>query len=147
LSAPPALLKQPDELAPPEHFAAELAAALANPACLLALAVSDVDGAEQVVGLLSMSAKPGARLRHDLGMIVNVLAGYRGVGVGRRLFAIGEDWARGRGAHRLSTAVHSANDAGLSFAAAMGFAPEVVARRYARLAEGDLDLIALAKFL
>ncbi len=107
----------------------------------------DVAGAERVAGLVSVSAKPGVRLQHDLAIIVNVLAPYRGLGIGRRLFEIGEDWARARQAHRLSTAVHAANEIGLGFAAAVGFAPEVVLRRYARFAEGDVDLIALAKFL
>ncbi|MBI3514355.1 MAG: GNAT family N-acetyltransferase [Proteobacteria bacterium] len=146
LSAPPRLLKLPDEVAPPERFRDELTAVLGNAANFLVAAVVDVDGAERVAGLLSVSAKPGVRLRHDLAVIINVLASYRGLGIGRRLFEIGEDWARAREAHRLSTAVHAANPSGLGFAAAVGFAPEVVLRRYARFAEGDADLIGLAKF-
>jgi RimJ/RimL family protein N-acetyltransferase len=147
LAAPPPLLKAPDEVAAPERFRDELATVCASALHFLAVATTDVAGVERVVGLLAVSAKPGGRLQHDLGIIVNVLADYRALGIGRRLFAIGEDWARARQAHRLSTAVHAANDCGLRFAAAMGFAPEVVMRRYARVGDAHVDLIGLAKFL
>ncbi len=147
LAAPPPWLKTPDEIAAPPRFRDDLRAICASALHFLVVAVTDVDGAERVAGLLAMSAKPGARLQHDLTIIVNVLADYRALGIGRRLVAIGEDWARARQAHRLSTAVHAANDCGLRFAAAMGFAPEVAMRRYARFGDVHVDLIGLAKLL
>ena len=147
LAAPPPLLKAPDEVATPARFGDDLRTVCASALHFVVVAMTDVDGAERVVGLLAMSAKPGARLQHDLAIVVNVLADYRALGIGRRLFAIGEDWARARQAHRLSTTVHAANDCGLRFAAAMGFTPEVVMRRYARFGDVHVDLLGLAKFL
>ena len=143
LLAPPPLLKRVEEVAPPAPFRAELEAALASPLHFLAAALVD----DAIVGLLVVSAKPQARLRADLGVVVNVLAGCRGLGIGRRLLAIGEDWARARSAHRLSSAVHVANLPGLRFAAAAGFAPEVMLRRYARFGDRHVDLLGLVKFL
>ncbi len=143
LLSPPPLLKRVEEVAAPGPFRAELEAALASPLHFLAAALVG----DAVVGLLVVSAKPQARLRADLGVVVNVLAGCRGLGIGRRLLAIGEDWARARDAHRLSSAVHVANLPGLRFAAAAGFAPEVMLRRYARFGDRHVDLLGLAKFL
>ena len=147
LAAPPRSLKAIDEVAAPERFREDLRAIVAGTETYLVAAVTDVAGAERVVGLSAVSAKPGARLRHDVTMIVNVLADYRSLGIGRRLCAIAEDWARARGAHRLSTAVHAANDAGLRFAAAVGFAQEAVMRGYARFGDVHVDLVTLAKLL
>ncbi len=147
LAAPPRLFKAADEIAEPARFAEELRGVLASAAHFLVVAVTDVAGAERVVGLLATSVKPGRRLQHDISIIVNVLADYRALGVGRRLFEIGEDWARQRGAHRLSTAVHAANPIGCGFAVAMGFTAEVTMRRYARFDDGDADLLGFAKFL
>jgi RimJ/RimL family protein N-acetyltransferase len=143
LLAPPPLLKSVEEVAAPVAFRAELVAALASPLHFLAAALVG----DAIVGLLVVSAKPQARLQADLGLVVNVLAACRGLGIGRRLLAIGEDWARARNAHRLSTAVHAANLPGLRFAAAAGFAPEVMLRRYARFGDRHVDLLGLAKFL
>jgi RimJ/RimL family protein N-acetyltransferase len=143
LRAPPVMLKSVEEIAAPPAFRAELAAALASPLHFLVAALVG----DAIVGLLVVSAKPQARLRADLGLVINVLAACRGLGIGRRLLAIGEDWARARNAHRLSSAVHAANLPGLRFAAAAGFAPEVVMRRYARFGDRHADLLGLAKFL
>jgi RimJ/RimL family protein N-acetyltransferase len=143
LLAPPPLLKTVEEIAAPAAFRAELEAALASPLHYLVAALVG----EAIVGLVVVSAKPQARLRHDLGIVINVLAGCRGLGIGRRLLAIAEDWARARNAHRLSSAVHAANQPGLRFAAAAGFAPEVTLRRYARIGDRHVDLLGLAKFL
>jgi ribosomal protein S18 acetylase RimI-like enzyme len=147
LAAPPSLLKSPEEVAPLERFQDDLGRVCASAQHFLVVALTDVGGAERVVGLLAVSAKPGARLQYDLAIVVNVLTDYRALGIGRRLFAIGEDWARARQAHRLSTTVHAANDCGLRFAAAMGFVQEAVMRRYARFGEVHVDLLGLAKFL
>jgi RimJ/RimL family protein N-acetyltransferase len=147
LSAPPPLLKQPDEVADPADFAAALRGLLASPLNYLVAALVDAADAERVVGLLGMSAKPQPRLQDDLAIIVNVLGDYRGLGIGRRLFAVGEDWARARGGHRLSTSLHAANDEGARFAAALGFTREVVMRRYARFGDRAVDLLGFAKLL
>lgn len=144
LSEPPASLKAPDEVSAPEAFARELEAALANPDRFLVAAV--IAGAQDhIVGLLSVSARAPARLARDVSIVLNVLHAFRGLGVGRRLFAIGEDWARQRRVHRFSTVVHSANDSGLRFALSLGFELEVTLRRYALLEHGEVDLLALAK--
>ncbi len=147
LSTPPRLLKAVDEVDGAERFREGLVAIVASPLHFLVVAVSDIEGVESIVGLLAMAVKSGERLRHDISIIVNVLRDYRTLGVGRRLFEIGEDWAGSRKAHRLSSAVHAANDAGLRFAAAMGFTPEAVMRRYARFDALHVDLVGLVKFL
>jgi len=151
LSAPPPWLKQPDEVAAPDAFAAALHGLLASPLNYLVAAAVDAvgvgAGAERLVGLLAVSAKPQLRLQADLALVVNVLEDCRGLGIGRRLFEIGEDWARARGAHRLSASLHAANPPGLGFVAALGFEPEVALRRYARFGAQHVDLLGFAKRL
>jgi GNAT superfamily N-acetyltransferase len=147
LSAPPPLLKQPDEVADPAPVAAALRDLLASPLNYLVGALLDAAGGERLIGLLAASARPQPRLQGDLAVLVNVLADYRGLGVGRRLFAIGEDWARARGAHRLSTSVPACNPDGVHFAHALGFVQEVVMRRYARFGDRPVDLLGFAKLL
>lgn len=147
LAAPPAMLKQPDEVADPAGFAATLRELLASPRHYLVGARIDAAGGERILGLVAASARPQPRLQGDVGMIVNVLAECRGLGIGRRLFAIGEDWARTRGAHRLSTSLPACNPEGARFARALGFAPEVVLRRYARFGDRHVDLLGFAKLL
>jgi RimJ/RimL family protein N-acetyltransferase len=151
LAAAPPSLKQPDEVAAPDALRESLRGLLASELNYLVAALIDETGpgaeTERLVGLLAVSAKPQQRLQPDLALVVNVLAEYRGLGIGRRLFEIGERWARARGAHRLSTSVHAANGAGLGFVAALGFAPEVRLRRYARFGALHVDLLGFAKHL
>jgi ribosomal protein S18 acetylase RimI-like enzyme len=151
LSAPPPWLKQPDEVGAPDALRESLRGLLANQLNYLVAALIDATGpganTERLVGLLVVSAKPQPRLQPDLALVVNVLAECRGLGIGRRLFEIGESWARARGAHRLSTSVHAANGAGLGFVAALGFEPEVALRRYARFGALHVDLLGFAKHL
>jgi RimJ/RimL family protein N-acetyltransferase len=148
LSAPPPWLKQPDEVAAPDPFEAALHGLLASKLNYLVAAVADAGaGEERLVGLLAVSAKPQLRLQADLAVVVNVLEDCRGLGIGRRLFAIGEDWARARGAHRLSASLHAANESGRGFVAALGFEPEVALRRYARFGAQQVDLLGFAKRL
>jgi RimJ/RimL family protein N-acetyltransferase len=147
LSAPPRLLKQPDEIAALDDFRDALRGLQASKLDFLVAARIIESGTERVVGLVVVSAKPQVRLQPDLALVVNVLADYRGLGIGRRLFEIGEGWARGRGAHRLSTSVHAANLCGLGFVTAMGFQPEVAMRRYARFDAVHVDLLGFAKRL
>jgi RimJ/RimL family protein N-acetyltransferase len=149
LSAPPPWLKQPDEVAAPDAFRDGLRAMLASKLNYLVAAVVDDPGtdAERLVGLVAASAKQRPRLQTDLALVVNVLADCRGLGIGRRLFEIGAAWGGARGAHRLSTSVHAANEAGLGFVAALGFEPEVTLRRYARLGAFHVDLLGFAKRL
>jgi RimJ/RimL family protein N-acetyltransferase len=147
LASPPAQLKQADEVGALDGFAAALAGMLANSLHFLVTATLAEGATERIVGLLVVSAKPQPRLLQDLGITVNVLADYRGLGIGRRLYEIGEDWARARGAHRLATTVHAANAFGLRFAAALGFEREVVMPRYARFGAVHVDLLSFAKLL
>lgn len=147
VSAPPPLLKQVDEVVDLAGFETALRALAGNPLHDFIAATVTEAGAARIVGVVSVSAKPQARLQRDLAVIVNVLADYRGLGVGRRLFEIGLDRARQRGAHRLSTSLHAANHEALRFATANGFTPEVVMRRYARVGASHVDLIGLARLL
>jgi RimJ/RimL family protein N-acetyltransferase len=147
LSAPPSLLKQVDEVVDLAGFETALRALAGDPLHDFFAATVIEAGAARIVGVVSVSAKPQARLRGDLAVIVNVLADYRGLGIGRRLFEIGLDRARQRGAHRLSTSLHAANHEALRFATVNGFAPEVVMRRYARVGACHVDLIGLARLL
>jgi GNAT superfamily N-acetyltransferase len=147
LSAPPTLLKQADEVGDLAGFDAALRGVLASPLHFLAAAIVDEPAGERIVGLVALSTPPQPRLQQDVRIVVNVLAAYRGLGIGRRLFDIGEDWARQRGGHRLSTSVHAANDFGLRFVGTLGFEPEVVMRRYARFDRVHVDVLAFAKRL
>jgi RimJ/RimL family protein N-acetyltransferase len=70
-----------------------------------------------------------------------------GRGIGRQLHERIEAWAREQGARRLSATAHAPNIAARGFAAALGYAEEVVMRGYSRIDGAPIDRIRFGKML
>jgi GNAT superfamily N-acetyltransferase len=98
-------------------------------AMLLALDRGAPNG-ETIVGYLSAFAGWYARNRGNVFIaVVGLREGYRGRGIGTRLFEAVEDWARARGAWRLELRVSSLNERGQGLYRKMGFAVEGAIRQ------------------
>jgi GNAT superfamily N-acetyltransferase len=59
------------------------------------------------------------RVGADVGIAIR--EGWRGGGIGRRLMAAAEAWARERGAEQMTLDCHAANDAAIAFYDALGY--------------------------
>jgi GNAT superfamily N-acetyltransferase len=88
-----------------------------------------LDGTE-IVGYLSAFAGGLARSRGNIFIaVVGLREGYRGRGIGTRLFEAVEEWARARGAWRLELRVSSLNERGQGLYRKRGFAVEGTIRQ------------------
>ena len=102
---------------------------------------------ERLIGYAGAWFDPWSRSRHDAWVNVNVLHNAAGCGIGRRLWAEVEAWARKHGAHRLTGAVQAHNLRGLAFAEAAGFQREALARDYMVIDGRSADRVRLGKVL
>jgi RimJ/RimL family protein N-acetyltransferase len=143
----PAAVKQPGEVAPAEAIERDLAAPGGDPHCWLVAVQPDMYGPEAVMALATAAIEPRFRMQHDAYVNVAVLPEWTGQGLASRLHRRAEEWARARGVHRLSAAVQAPNLAGRGFAAALGYAEEVVMRGYACIDGRLVDRIRLGKLL
>ncbi len=107
------------------------------------IAVLDRDA----VGILALWTGAYARIAHEASLGLAVRREYWGSGVGKRLMAAGEAWARARGLHRFSLWVLGHNTRARRFYASCGFAEEAVARRYALIDGAFADHVLMAKLL
>ena len=107
--------------------------------------VAAVDGV--LAGTVSVWTGGHRRTAHEAGLGMAVRREYWASGIGKRLMAAAEAWARRRGAHRLALWVVGPNLRARRFYATCGFAEEAVCRRYA-LIDGRLaDHVAMGKLL
>lgn len=147
LAETPFLLKQPHEV--PDVPA--LAKAMANDrgkADRLALAVlSAGNGGESVIGHATIWKEPALRMQHDAVLLLSLRRDHWGRGIGRRLFARLEEWARANGVLRLSINVLAHNARARRFAAAQGFDIEVASPRCIVIDGRVTDRLRLGKLL
>lgn len=99
-----------------------LARMLEDPARRLVL-VAERDG--QVIGMVTVQLVVSTAEGGEAGLVEDlvVAAPHRGAGVGRRLLAFAEEWARARGATRLQLLADRENALALGFYARLGWAP------------------------
>jgi RimJ/RimL family protein N-acetyltransferase len=100
-----------------------------------------------IVGGGGIWREPWARFAHDAVCQVNVLRAWSGCGIGQRLAGALERWAVEQGVRRMTAALQANNVRGRRFAAARGFQPEVVMRRYARIGDQVGDRIRVVRLL
>jgi len=140
----PFLLRGPGEgLAGPEHARRFLAGQRGRRAVTLA-AVTAHGG---IAGAASVWTGPYRRTAHEGALALAVRRDHWERGVGRRLIAAAEDWARRAGLHRLSAWVLGHNVRARRFGASCGYGEEAVCRRYARIDEQFADHVLLATLL
>ncbi len=139
----PIYAKQAHEQAPVAQIEREIAESGRNPRHF----VRGAFVGERLLGHAGAWFDPWSRSRHDGWVNVNVLREATGLGIGRRLWAEVENWARERGARRLTGAVQSHNLRGLAFAEAAGFRREALARNYMVIDGRSADRVRLGKVL
>ena len=103
------------------HFAEEIARIAENGSGVVCVAVER----GVIAGYLSAFTGWFARNRGNVFIaVVGLREAYRGRGIGTRLFAAVEDWARARGAWRMDLRVSSLNESGQALYRKCGFAVE-----------------------
>jgi RimJ/RimL family protein N-acetyltransferase len=143
----PFFVKQAHEQAGIAQIEHEIAESAGNPRHVVRGAFTGEPGAERLLGHAGAWFDPWSRSRHDGWVNVTVLREASGLGIGRRLWAEIEGWARQHGARRLSAAVQAHNLRGLAFAEAAGFRREALARNYAIIDGRAADRVRLGKVL
>lgn len=143
----PIHVKQAREQAPLAQIEREIAESARNPRHFVIGAFEGEPDRQRLIGHAGAWFDPWSRSRHDSVVNVNVLREASGLGIGRRLWADVEAWARAHGARRLSGAVQAHNLRGLAFAEAAGFQQEAVARNYMVIDGRSADRIRLGKVL
>jgi len=103
--------------------------------------------AGELAGVLVALGDARLRLRHSASLVVAVRAGYAGQGIGKRLFAALEEWARGRGLHRLHLQVQANNHRAVALYHKLGFTVEGFHRHAVRLDGEWVDDYTMAKLL
>src|SRR5215472_319718 len=143
----PFYVKQVHEQASVAQIGKEIAESARNPRHFLRGAFSGKAGRDRLLGHAGAWFDPWSRSRHDGFVAVSVLREASGWGIGRRLWAEIEAWARAQGARRLSGAVQAHNVRGLAFAEAAGFRREALARNYVVIDGRSADRVRLGKVL
>jgi RimJ/RimL family protein N-acetyltransferase len=143
----PFMLMQPADVLDEAAFAKNLAEGLNEPGRFDLLAtVAGADG-ERIVGRAVAEREPSIRMQHNAYANVNVLRSHWRRGIGRRLAAAIDAWAREQKLRRLTGLLLAHNTRALRFAAAAGFREELVSPRYAVIDGRAVDRVRVAKFL
>ena len=83
-----------------------------------------VEDKNMIVGFLTAERGFARRIRHSAYIVVGILASQRGQGLGKKLFAALEDWARNNQITKLELTVSVRNEPGIRLYKSMGFAVE-----------------------
>ena len=102
---------------------------------------------QDLVGYLFAIGGSARRNRHSVYIVIGILQGYRGKGIGTKLFNELESWAKQRNVHRLELTVVKKNEAGLSLYKKAGFEIEGTKRHSLLVDNGFVDEYYMAKLL
>jgi RimJ/RimL family protein N-acetyltransferase len=138
------MLLEPDERTTTEAEAAEqLHAVAARPTSVVLVA----DGGGELVGYVEATGGGVRRNRHTAHVVIGVRQRHAGQGIGRRLLAELECWARANGVRRLELTVMIHNERAVALYRKMGYRVEGT-RRAALLVENELvDELWMARLL
>lgn len=100
-----------------------------------------------VLGTATLTRNALARERHDAGLRLSVRRDAGGHGLGRRLLAAAEGWARDNGLERLTARILAHAPHARRFAATAGFAEEVLCRSALMLDGCVADAVVLGRLL
>ncbi len=107
--------------------------------------VIEKDG--EFIGYLQAIGRTQNRVRHVVSINIAILREYTGKGLGARLFAALEDWARERGIRRLDLSVMENNPNAIKLYEKRGFRREGTKRRSMRVDGSYVSEISMAKWL
>jgi RimJ/RimL family protein N-acetyltransferase len=141
------LLTQPVDLPDGATMATTLAGGLKEPGRFdMVAVVAGADG-EHIVGHANAAREVPTRMQHNAYMSVNVLRRHWRRGIGRRLAADLQAWARAQKVRRLTGLLQAHNTRALRFAAAWGFREELVSPGYAVVEGRAVDRVRVVRFL
>ncbi|WP_342431139.1 GNAT family N-acetyltransferase [Neobacillus sp. FSL H8-0543] len=101
----------------------------------------------ELVGYLIAIGGYAQKNKHSVYLVIGVLAQYRGVGIGTKLFQQLENWAKEHNIHRLELTVMTRNVAGIGLYKKMGFKIEGT-KRHSLYFEGEFaDEYYMSKLL
>ena len=143
----PFLLLQPGDVPDEATLAATVARGLQEPGRLDVVAVVPGADGERIVGRALAEREEATRMRHNAYVNIIVLRSHWRRGIGRRLAAEVEAWARGQGLRRLTGMIQTHNTRALRFATAAGFREELVSPRYTVIEGRAVDRARVVKFL
>jgi RimJ/RimL family protein N-acetyltransferase len=141
----PYVLKLPSEVASAEAVERDIAHVPSDPRLWVIATVPRPRTSETIVGFASANIEFGFRMQYDAFINVAVLPEYQGHGLGRQLHDRAEGWALDRGVRRLTASVQAPNRAGIAFAAALGYEPEVTMRGYSLIGGRMVDRLRVGK--
>jgi RimJ/RimL family protein N-acetyltransferase len=101
----------------------------------------------QLIGYLIAMGGNAKRNEHSVYLVIGILAQYRGLGVGTKLFDHLEKWAMEHNVHRLELSVVTRNEAGLGLYNKMGFEIEGTKRNSLYIDGEFLDEYYMSKLL
>jgi RimJ/RimL family protein N-acetyltransferase len=142
----PFLLLQPGDVADEAAIAATLARGVQEPGRLDVVAVVLGADGERIVGHALAEREEATRMRHNAYVSVHVLRSHWRRGIGRRLAAEVEGWARSQGLRRLTGMIQAHNTRALRFATAAGFREELISPRYAVIEGRAVDRMRVVRF-
>jgi RimJ/RimL family protein N-acetyltransferase len=102
---------------------------------------------DRLIGYLATFGGDFRRNRHCAHIIVGLLQDFTGQGIGKRLFAEMENWARQNGLHRLELTVMCHNERGVNLYQKMGFEIEGVKKDSLFVNNSYVDEYYMAKML
>jgi RimJ/RimL family protein N-acetyltransferase len=146
-SETPFLLTAPSDLPDEATMATALAEGLNEPGRFDMVAVVAGNDGERIVGHANAAREVPTRMQHNAYTSINVLRSHWRRGIGRRLTADLEAWARAQNVRRLTGLPLAHNTRALRFAAAWGFREELVSPRYAVVEGRVVDRVRVVKFL
>ena len=147
LGETPFLLTQPQDVPDEAAVTKALGESLKEPGRFDLVAVAGHGDGERIVGHANAEREAGTRMRHNAYLSTHVLRDYWRRGIGRRLAAEVDAWAREQRLRRITGLMQAHNTRALRFATAWGFRQELVSPRYAVVEGKAVDRVRVVKFL
>jgi GNAT superfamily N-acetyltransferase len=143
----PFLLMQPADVPDEAALATTLTEVPKQPGRFDMVAIVADGNGERIVGHALAEREVATRMRHNAFVSINVLRGHWRRGIGRRLAAEAEAWAREQNVRRLTGVAQAHNTRALRFATAWGFREELISPRYAVVEGRAVDRVRVVRFL
>ncbi|WML45439.1 GNAT family N-acetyltransferase [Neobacillus sp. PS3-40] len=106
-----------------------------------------VEEDKQLIGYLIAMGGYAKRNKHSIYLVIGIIAQYRGLGIGTKLFKQLEKWATDHNFHRLELTVVTHNEAGLRLYKKMGFEIEGTKRHSLYIDGKFVDEYYMSKLL
>ncbi|MCE1255080.1 MAG: GNAT family N-acetyltransferase [Anaerolineae bacterium] len=100
-----------------------------------------------LLGYLSLQCETFRRNRHTAYIVCGIRQAYQGQGIGTRLFAAAETWAKANGIHRLELTVMCHNERAIALYQKMGFEREGIKRHSLKVNNKYVDEFYMAKLI